>query len=327
MSVDTIKSSRILLSPLNWGLGHVARTIPIIKILLANNNEVFICCEENQERFYREYFPTLWYISHEGYPFKFKGKGRWTLDLLKNIPSLHAFYKKEQERVEELVIKFNINLVIADQRFGFISKNVKSIIISHQLSLPVSKWNFIARSWNKQLLKAFDEIWIPDTSNQEFSGELSNGNYKKKQFVGICSRFSLYELQEEPIQFKYLAIVSGPLPYSQLFLNQLIETLGNSEAKAAIIAPQELDYSNTDCKNIRFISSPTPKEFNELMQTSQTIISRSGYSTLMDLAELQKEAILIPTPGQQEQVYLAKLHQKNPKWKFIDNLKLITLKQ
>jgi len=36
------------------------------------------------------------------------------------------------------------------------------------------------------------------------------------------------------------------------------------------------------------------------------VISRSGYTTIMDLAVLEKKAYFIPTPGQNEQEYLAK---------------------
>lgn len=324
MSLDTIKSARILLSPLNWGLGHVTRTIPIIKRLIANNNKIYICCDENQEQFYRDYFPDIWYISHKGYPFKFKGTGKWTFDLVKNISSLHGFFKEEKRRVEALVEKFNIDLVIADQRFGFISKHVKSVIISHQLNLPVSNSNFIAKLWNRKLLKAFDEIWIPDTSDQSFSGVLSSGKYKCKQFIGLCSRFSVDELQKKEIQFQYLAIVSGPAPYNQQFLNRLLKTLGKKEGKSVIIAPKELGGLTVNNKNIKLISAPTHQEFIELIQASQTIISRSGYSTLMDLAVLQKEAILIPTPGQNEQLYLAELHKKNSKWKFVNEVDLLS---
>ena len=48
------------------------------------------------------------------------------------------------------------------------------------------------------------------------------------------------------------------------------------------------------------------KELNDLIKRSKVVIARSGYSTIMDLYALEKPAILIPTPGQSEQLYLSK---------------------
>ncbi|WP_159038334.1 glycosyltransferase [Brumimicrobium mesophilum] len=308
------------MSPLNWGLGHVCRTIPIIKWLLDNKNEIIICCDANQEQFYRNYFPEIWYVPHEGYPFKFNGNGNWTLDILKNIGSLHSFLKDEKRRVAELVEKFNPDLILSDQRFGFISKSVKSIIISHQLNLPVQKWNILAKIWNRILLSAFDEIWVPDTASQKYSGKLSNGKYKNKYFIGTCTRFCESKKEYQPnkkAQFRYLGIVSGPTPYNQQLLELLIEKLKQSSEKSTIIVPTELYHDQLKESNINIISAPNHVIFAQLLKNSKTVISRAGYTTIMDLVETQNEAILIPTPGQVEQEYLYELHKNHSKWKFI----------
>ncbi len=317
--IKSIKHSRILLSPLNWGLGHVSRTVPVIQWLLDQENEIIICCDENQELFYRNYFPEIWYVPHAGYPFHFKGKGNWTLDILSNFSSLHFFLKEEKHKVRDLVEKFNPDLIISDQRFGFISKKVKSIIISHQLNLPVSNWNILAKFWNRKLLNAFDEIWIPDNQQQQFSGKLSNGKHKNKQFIGTCSRFQIASKQyseSENKQYNYLGIISGPAPYNKQLLDLFIKKMTQSNQKSAVIVPKKIYDKSLNSEFITIFTQLTPTDFTDLILKSEVIISRSGYSTLMDLIEVKSKGILIPTPGQAEQMYLSKLHAKHKDWVF-----------
>jgi UDP-N-acetylglucosamine:LPS N-acetylglucosamine transferase len=284
---------------------------------LEQGNEVIVCCDADQEDFYRTYFPELWYVPHEGYPFKFHGKGNWTLDVLRNYSSLSHHLIEEKRRVKDLVEKFNPDLIISDQRYGFVSKKVKSVVISHQLNLPVSRWNVLAKFWNKRLLSKFDEIWIPDTKEQKYSGILSNGKHKNKHFIGTCSRFSTCENTvsiKDP--FTYLGIVSGPSPYNQQLLDLLMDKLSQSNHNSVVIVPPEIYQKAKSSNKITLISSPSHEEFMGLMNESKVIISRSGYSTIMDLIATGNECILIPTPGQSEQLYLAKIHKNNPLWSF-----------
>ncbi len=325
--LKSIKSLRILLSPLNWGLGHVCRTIPIIQTLLEQQNEVIICCDESQENYYRTYFPELWYVPHEGYPFRFKGKGQWTFDLLGNLSTLNHYLVEEKRSVEEWVEKFNPDLIISDQRFGFYSKRVKSIIISHQLNLPVPVWNFVAKLWNKKLLSTFDEIWIPDNAQQKYSGSLSKGKHKCKKFIGTVSRFSCKKSDvDSRQQYDYLGIVSGPPPYNEQLLRMLIRKLPNAHKNSAIIVPTELYEQHQNETKVKLIVSPCHSEFFRLLNESKVVVSRSGYSTLMDLIETGNESILIPTPGQVEQVYLSRLHKDHPKWRFKTEEEFIKMK-
>lgn len=317
--IKSIKHSRILLSPLNWGLGHVSRTVPIIQKILENKNEVIICCDAIQEGFYRNYFPSLWYVRHQGYPFRFKGNGNWSLDILSRLSSLHLFLQEERKKVDALVEKFNPDLIISDQRFGFLSKKVKSIIISHQLNLPVSNWNILAKLWNKKLLNAFDEIWIPDNNQHEFSGDLSKGRSNKNYFIGTSSRFydfPIPNLTSKEKEYHYLGIISGPAPYNQQLLDLFIKKINQSEQKSAIIVPTELYDERLNTPLISVFTQLNHIEFTKLLLNSEVVVSRSGYSTIMDLFETKNKAILIPTPGQSEQIYLSKLHKENKNWNF-----------
>jgi UDP:flavonoid glycosyltransferase YjiC (YdhE family) len=314
--VNSIKRKRILLSPLNWGLGHVTRTIPIIQTFIKHENEVIICCDSDQEEIYRNYFPELWYVQHEGYPFSFKGKGNWSLDIMRNIFSLNVFLSDEKRRVEDLVEKFNPDLVVSDQRFGFRSNKIKSIIVSHQLNLPLSKLSIAGKLLNRKMLNKFDEIWIPDNRDEPLSGNLSKGANSKSFFIGTCSRFhydAIDKFLPREKTYKYLGIVSGPIPYSNMFLELLVQKFSTLEEKCAIISPINCD---SNCGNIDFYFRPNHDLFLETLLKSDTVISRSGYSTLMDINETGNNAILIPTNGQREQLYLAKHLKDNSAWKF-----------
>lgn len=320
--IKSIKKKRILISPLNWGLGHVTRTIPVIEQLIEQENEVQICCSDSQEAFYRDFFPDLWYIPHEGYPFSFNGKGNWTLDILRNYFSLKRFKKREQKKVADWVAIFKPDLIISDQRFGFYHPIVKSVIISHQLRLPIPKWNFVGQFINTQALKKFDEIWVPDDFNNSLSGILSQNKRLKRQFIGTCSRFK-NRIDTKEKKWDYLVIISGPEPYNRQFFKQTIDSLENLEKSSIVVIPESLadsiDQKNTTCT---IEIQPNPLRMEKLIYSSEIIISRCGYSTLMDLKITGSSAILIPTPGQHEQLYLAKRHAKNQNWKFIQSSEL-----
>jgi uncharacterized protein (TIGR00661 family) len=316
--VNSLKQKRILLSPLNWGLGHVTRTIPIIQTLLKHENEVIICCDSDQEEIYRAYFPELWYVRHEGYPFDFRGRGNWSMDILRNLFSLNVFLSEEKKRVEELVEKFYPDIVLSDQRFGFRSNTVKSVILSHQLNLPLSRLNFIGKILNKRMLHKFDEIWIPDNAVNRLSGGLSKGVTTKAYFIGTCSRFqhdAIDKYLPHKKSYKYLGVVTGPSPYAEAFLELLTQKFSDLNAKCAIISPIELKLGELG-DNIDFYLKPNHDVFLKTLLKSDTVVSRSGYSTLMDIKETGNKAILIPTKGQKEQIYLAKHHKNESLWTF-----------
>lgn len=316
-SVKSIKNRRILLSPLNWGYGHVTRTIPIIKQLLLQDNTVIICCDDEQKSFYLNYFPDLNYTFHKGYPFKFGKKGNFTLDILKSYKSLSKYKKKEKQLVKKYVEKYKIDLIISDQRFGFHHPAIESIIISHQLKLPVPFWNILAQKINKKELSKFSGIWVPDDIENSLSGVLSKSKFSNVSFIGNCSRF---DPPAENIvkNVKYLGIVSGPRPHADKMVSLLIEKLLKLDEKSIIVVPKLIAKNiRIDSEKIQLVVEPNHEELNNLFDISETVISRAGYSSLMDLKVKGNEAILIPTPGQAEQIYLASYHTNHPKWEFV----------
>lgn len=317
--LKSIRKQRILISPLNWGLGHVTRTIPIIDFL-SRENEVIICCNDEQERFYREYFPEMWYVPLEGYPFEFSGKGHWAADLLLHYPRLKRALRRENRRAHELAEKFNADLIISDQRFGFWTHRTKNVMISHQLRLPLPPWNIVPQWYNQSLLKKFDEIWIPDDAKSTYAGRLTSTKWKNTRFIGTLSRFDFDAIDRyipHHKKYDYLAIVSGPPPYNKHFYERIIQKFSSSHKNCGIIAPPAVVGEASQPANIPVHSDLDHATFLKLMLSSECVVSRSGYSTLMDLNATNNRALLVPTIGQKEQEYLAELHESHERWHFI----------
>lgn len=299
MQISELNNKRILLSPLNWGFGHVSRCIGLIDILLQNQNTVFVACDEAQKHIFLEYFgDKISFIHHEGYPFKFKGKGNFGSDLLMSFSVLRRRLLIEKCEVEEHVVNNQIDCIIADHRYGFYSKKVPSIILTHQINLPLKWYEWPVQLLHKKYLKEFNFIWVPDYSDSRLSGKLSWKNgYKNVLYIGPLSRFSRYDVDKTSTIHEKVLIASGPDIYAQ----QLVDQFGSNSftviASKNVIVPE-------NCKRV---------EGSWLIQdqviiNAESIVSRSGYSTIMDLEFLKLPAELVPTKGQAEQEYLKSIH-------------------
>jgi uncharacterized protein (TIGR00661 family) len=304
MSPSEVKNQRILISPLNWGFGHVSRCIGLIHQLKEQNNFVVVACDKNQRVIFLEYFPDLEYVNHEGYPFDFRGNGKFGQELVSAILPLRERLKKERIETEELVEKFNIDLVFADHRYGFISTQVPSVFITHQYELPVKWYEMAARKVHRQLMKQFSEVWIMDYEDSRLAGDLSVASSDvNRTYIGPYSRFSLYDVPKGK-SIEKVIIISGPTVYGQKLLD---EQLNDLESKSvAVIASPEIKIPD----GIRTLSKSWKEQDIAIMNASH-IVSRSGYSTIMDLELLKTPATLFPTKGQREQEYLYDLHCQN----------------
>jgi predicted glycosyltransferase len=306
MLPDEIRNKRILLSPLNWGMGHVARCIPLIDLLLKNKNEVFVAADKNQQHILKDYFPDLIYIDHEGYPFRFGSKGNFNADLLMQFLPLKKRLKNELKDVDRIVDEHSIDIVISDHRYGFRSKKVHSICLTHQLNLPIRWYEGWVQRTHTSYLSQFDEIWVPDFENSELSGELSrNKSGMKVSYIGSLSRFSLYNLPKEK-DLDNVIIVSGPEVYARQFILEQLKVHKENVGLVYLIAPTSILPTETN-SNIQFQASDDWKKCDALILRAKKITSRSGYSTLMDLSVLKTPFSISPTPGQREQEFLFNL--------------------
>jgi UDP:flavonoid glycosyltransferase YjiC (YdhE family) len=299
---------RILVAPLNWGLGHVARCIPLIQVLHDMGAEVLLASDGGALRLLKAEFPDLRAFQLPSYRIRYDSPNM-VRNIAWQLPRIVYAVRAEQWAVERLVNEHKIQGIISDNRYGCFAPRVKSAILTHQLHLRVPG-GFLEWSANRVLRRAlskFDEVWVPDVAdNPNLSGELSHGEpvvHPNIQFVGPLSRLQLSASEHE---YDVAVVLSGPEPQRTYLEQRLLEQ--------AMLLPQKFIFiqGKTRAKehqyvaeNVEVVSYFTSSELNEVLLASDVIVCRSGYSSIMDLAALGKKALLIPTPGQTEQEYLA----------------------
>jgi len=194
MQPNQIKNKRILIAPLNWGYGHIARCIALIRELQANENEVLIAADRAQQKIFSCYFPKITMIDHMGYPFKFSKGGNFSLDLAKGYSKLRR--RMEQEKLEtELLCKiYNIDITISDHRYGFKTRKSYSIFLTHQLNFPLRWYEKWVQRIHEKLMRQFDEVWVPDFENSELAGELSVNKHSRKETQVLILKLYLLKI-------------------------------------------------------------------------------------------------------------------------------------
>lgn len=304
------QNTRVLVAPLDWGLGHSTRCIPIIKELISLGCEVYIVADKKTFTLLKKEFPTTVFLRHKGYEIKYsRQKSFFAFKLF--LQSSKIIYRifNEKQWLKKTIKKYSINAVISDNRFGMYDKNIPSIYITHQLLIKTGN-NFsdrIAQKIHYHFIKKYRTCWVPDQKKSGLAGELSHPKILPENitYIGPLSRF--IELPGMEKAYDLLIILSGPEPQRTIFENKILEQLISIKGNIFIIRGLP-DESNkpANFNNITIENHLPASELNKVISKSKIVICRSGYTSVMDLAALKKRAILIPTPGQTEQEYLAK---------------------
>ncbi|MCB0464188.1 MAG: glycosyltransferase [Aequorivita sp.] len=304
-----LKKKTILVAPLHWGLGHATRCIPIIRALLEHNFNVLLASDGSALLLLQKEFPELESIELPSYNITYPKKGghfKWKI-LLK-LPKIKKTMDAEKSIVKQLVNSGKIQGIISDNRFGARNKAVPSVFITHQLNVLTGSTTALTSKMHQKIIKKFDVCWVPDIEDlvMNLSGNLGHINKEKipVKYTGILSRMQKKELQKT---IDVLVLLSGPEPQRSILEERLKESLKKSEKKVLIVCGiVEAKQQWYDFENIKMVNFMKSEELEETINKSEIVISRSGYTTIMDLTVLEKKAFFIPTPGQYEQEYLAK---------------------
>ena len=317
--IPKIDNKTILLSPLDWGFGHTARCVSIIRILLANNKVVF-AGNEAQINFISHEFPTIKTEFIDGYSITLSSKKSTYIQISKQTIQIVKAIKKETDWVKKYICNHNIDLIISDNRYGFRHPDIESIFISHQLNLPLPIFKKFVNNRLARYINNFSEVWIPDNERLKLSGLLSTSDLIKieSKKIGLLSRFIL---QKEIIKYDYLFIVSGPSPENFIFLHEIEQKIQETKCKIAIVSSVR---SKTPKLRFDYFYLPSSSLLNQLVNQSSCVVSKSGYTTIMEMISINKKAILIPTKGQFEQEYLAK-HIRIDHLEFIESISQLTI--
>jgi len=313
MEQVSCKNPTILVCPLDWGIGHATRCVPLIRMLVEKGSNVIIAADGRSLLVLQQEFPKLTFTKFPGYNFSYPQSGSMALKMLRQAPAIIRGIRRENKMLDELIDKYHVDAVISDNRFGAFSTRIPSVFMTHQIFIRTKwSWGFlkpVLNVLNWRYISRFDECWIPDfEGNENLSGDLSHEADLPDRFcfIGLQSRFRQNDKLLQEKQFDVLALLSGPEPQRTILEEKLIPMLKKSGLKCAmVLGTPERKTGPDGIENLTLFHHLDSESLQNLIMCSETVISRSGYSTLMDLAALGKKAIFIPTPGQTEQEYLA----------------------
>lgn len=306
-------TKNILVAPLNWGLGHATRCIPIIQELEKNGFTPIIASDGIALLLLQKEFPHLESLEFPSYKIEYAKEGKdFKWKLIKNIPKIILAVFEEKKIIKELVNKYDLKGIISDNRLGVYSKKVPSVFITHQLNVLSGNTTWISSKLHQHFIKKFTECWVPDfQESPNLTGKLAHlrNSSLHLKYLGSLSR-----LEKKELVYKYelMVILSGPEPQRTLLEEKIIHELQNYNGKVIFIKGKVENNQKKDVeKNTTYYNFMTSKEIENAYNGSKIVLCRSGYTTIMDLAKLEKKAFFIPTPGQFEQEYLAKRLKRN----------------
>ncbi|MEZ4936757.1 MAG: glycosyltransferase [Crocinitomicaceae bacterium] len=313
-----IQNKKIAFAVLNWGMGHLTRSISILKHL-EKENSVYFFGNREQIAFLKSEGFVLDFKEFPDYNLNFSGKS-FLVEMIFNSPRMIQAIQIENSSIQKIHQQENFDLIISDNRFGFRSEKVPSIIVTHQLNIKSPLFEKQGSRLNQIYLNKFNEIWVPDTEDHHFSGDLSRAEMKTPiRFLGNISDLN-FESSKKTID--YFVIGSGPEPYRTEFLKKMYNQLKSRNYK--VVMTGFPDFSS-QVDHILIYPSMSRKQIQQNILSSEIVISKAGYTTLLDLEKCKAKAILIPTKSQYEQEYLAQYHKNHRAFRFLDEKEIPTI--
>jgi predicted glycosyltransferase len=312
---------KILVCPLNWGLGHATRCIPLIRQWVEDGHEVVIVADGHPLALLRDVFPELRTIRFSSYRISYSPGKSQVVAMLKSLPNIVYGIFREHLWLRKLLEKEHFDRVVSDNRFGMWSRRAESVYITHQLRVKMPRPFGWLEPLNVLLHRVFinryTQCWIPDYEGPEnLSAELSHGLKLPShcRYIGPLSRFQGFREAETTTEnYDWVMIISGPEPQRTLFEAAMTAKAHEGTAKTLLV--RGLPGSNEPRQqsgNLTIVNHLADAALATALIHCSHIFCRSGYSTIMDLHALGclHKAVFIPTPGQTEQEYLAGYYQK-----------------
>ncbi|SDR84221.1 conserved hypothetical protein [Formosa sp. Hel1_31_208] len=299
---------RILIAPLNWGLGHATRCVPIINALIKHHFEPVIASDGAALVLLKKEFPNCQSIELPSYHITYPKKGKhFKLKLLQDSPKLMKAIIAEKRETAAIIEKYKIDGIISDNRLGIHHKSLPCVFITHQLQVLSGTTTWLSTNLHQKVIKRFEECWVPDNlGDPNLSGKL--GHFPLYEipikYIGPLSRLKKEHL---PIAYDILVLISGPEPQRSILETKLLDVFKHYNGNILFIRGLiEKEQHISISGQLTIYNFMTTEEINTAINESKIIVTRSGYTTLMDLTKLNKKVFFIPTPGQFEQEYLAK---------------------
>ena len=308
---------KILICPLDWGIGHATRCVPVIQKFIELGDEVVIVADGRPYEFLRIEFPGCRIIRLRGIKITYTKRTDLLIKIMTLIPAFIRGYYREHKDLDHLIKLERPDIIISDNRYGLWNKKLYSILITHQLNIMIPRSLRVLSPFINRFIyhwiERFNECWIPDFElHKGLAGSLSHPEVlpKNSHYIGTLSRFSnLTTKWEMPqiIDYDIVVSLSGPEPQRTIFEEKIFEQVKGTGLSGIILrgfTEKKEEWDLTD--KIRVYSHLETSKIREIMRRTHLVICRSGYSSLMDLVTMGINAILVPTPGQTEQEYLAR---------------------
>lgn len=346
----------VLISPLDWGMGHTTRCIPIIKALTNLSCSVLVACNSAQQEILSKEFPDIPIVPLNGYNISYRrGKLGTLIKIIRQIPKILTSIKEERYFLEDFMAVNEVDIIISDNRYGLFHPKAYSVIMTHQLGLRsgIGKWaDRLAQRQLYRFISLFDLCLVPDLKEpNSLAGELSNPPILPStpvKYIGPLTRFSpkLPEQQKHQQTSEYslksssnnntelpeetkaegslpegglkkiLVILSGPEPQRTILEEKILRQAKKLDYEFTIVRGVSSEQSLTESftvmpkksegSAINILDYADSIQLEKLIDENDLVICRSGYSSVMDLLVKRKKTIMVPTPGQGEQEYLAK---------------------
>lgn len=311
------KNRRILLAPLDWGLGHATRCIPIVRSLQENGYEIVLAADGAVAALLSKEFPGIEIKPLKGYGIKYSKNASLLGSMLQQLPGILQSIKQEQQWLTSLLKKEHFDLIISDNRPGLYSTHVPSVYITHQLLIHSGKGRWINRllqQLHTRYMRNFNSVWVPDLEGPtNVAGELAHPSKPLIQpvYLGLLSRMHPTTAENK---YDLMILLSGPEPQRSLLEEKLVAQVTQLTKKVLLVRglPQTNNKIVPVPSHITVYDHLPATLLQEAICSSQLILCRSGYTTLLDLIRLKKKAVFIPTLGQPEQKYLA-IHMQQQK--------------
>jgi UDP:flavonoid glycosyltransferase YjiC (YdhE family) len=328
-------SVNVFICPLDWGLGHATRIVPVIRRYIDSGHRVILGGSGKSGELLKSHFGYLPFISVPSYSIRYPSHGfLLLLSVFLQLPFFTYSIFREYFFLKRIISENNINVVISDNRYGLFSAKTHNVFITHQISpvLPayLKPAEYPLFLLIRYMISKFDECWIPDYPGKDnLTGKLSH-RYKlpaNARFIGPLSRFSQgLKSSENNNSYDVVIVLSGQQPQLGKFTRHILDQASGLKVKTLIISGRQKEIPLKKHPWLTMAEDLSIEEFQDILLRAGLIICRSGYSSIMDLVALDKTALLVPTLGQPEQEYLANWLQETGRFRFVKQQELDLIK-
>ncbi|MFH1591436.1 MAG: glycosyltransferase family protein [archaeon] len=311
------------------GLGHATRSLPLIRGALERGHEVSIISNFRSLAFLKNELGNKIkrYFRLHDYSFAsklFSNKKVSMQKFILNLPLFLKEYKTEHDSFIRMQKRYKFECIITDTRFGIFDRKTPSYLLSHHIRNKIKGLARVSEMLSEipyfALMSRFRKILIPDFRKGDIAGSYTHGfKFLSKDDVSYLGVLSMIQKRKVKEDIDYFFTVSGPEPQRTVFEKKVLACLPKLEGKRVVVTLGKPEVKKTIRKgHTTIFSFLDNKKQEEMMNRAKLVVTRSGYTTVMELAELGKKALLIPTKGQEEQEYLAKYHHERGNYLSVD---------